>query len=349
MPSALITTASTGLSAAASAVARSSAAATSSAVGAHGRNEEDDDRVDAGVGEQRRQRRRVGLRRSPSRACRPGSRRSPRPAAPREARRASPRRAAAAPAPRPHTRRRRGCRARRRSSSRATRRPRGSGWVEKQRRDVDQLLERCRPEDAGLAEERVDGRVGACERRRVRARGPPAARRVPLLSARIGLRRATRRAIRAEAARVPERLEVEQDRARSPRRPPTTRADRSRTRRPCCRSRRTPRGRGPRARLPRAARGRAPRSATRSRCCPGGAARAANVALRLGAGDRDAEAVRADQPRAVRADEREQPLLALAPSLPDLGEARRDDDERPDARAAAPARPRRARRRRARR
>ena len=44
---------------------------------------------------------------------------------------------------------------------------------------------------------------------------------------------------------------------------------------------------------------------------PLGAERAAKVAFRLGAGDGDPEAVRADQPRAVRADEREQPLLPL--------------------------------------
>ena len=49
------------------------------------------------------------------------------------------------------------------------------------------------------------------------------------------------------------------------------------------------------------------------------------------AGDGDAEAVRPDQPRAVRADEREQPLLAVDPLAPRLGEARRDDDERPHA------------------
>ena len=64
---------------------------------------------------------------------------------------------------------------------------------------------------------------------------------------------------------------------------------------------------------------------------PLGAERAAKVAFRLGAGDRDTEAVRPDQPRAVRADEREQPLLALGALAPDLGEARRDDDERADA------------------
>ena len=46
---------------------------------------------------------------------------------------------------------------------------------------------------------------------------------------------------------------------------------------------------------------------------PGGAERDANVALRLGPVDGDAEAVRADQPCAMGADEGEQALLAVDP------------------------------------
>ena len=53
---------------------------------------------------------------------------------------------------------------------------------------------------------------------------------------------------------------------------------------------------------------------------PGGIARGAKVAFRPSAGHGDAEAVRADQPRAVRADEREQPRLPLDALLADLGE-----------------------------
>ena len=50
---------------------------------------------------------------------------------------------------------------------------------------------------------------------------------------------------------------------------------------------------------------------------PAGAERAAKVAFRLGAGDGDAEAVGPDQPRAVRAHQREQLAPgARAPSLP---------------------------------
>ena len=40
--------------------------------------------------------------------------------------------------------------------STATRRPGGTGCVERRARDVDQLLERARPNDAGLVEERID-------------------------------------------------------------------------------------------------------------------------------------------------------------------------------------------------
>ncbi len=81
---------------------------------------------------------------------------------------------------------------------------------------------------------------------------------------------------------------------------------------------------------------------------PLGAERAAKVAFRRGAGDGDAEAVRADQPRPVRANEREQPLLPLDALAADLGEAGRDDDERAHAARAARPPPRRARARRAR-
>ena len=61
---------------------------------------------------------------------------------------------------------------------------------------------------------------------------------------------------------------------------------------------------------------------------PGGSARGANVALRPSAGNGDAEAVRPDEPRAVRADEREQLLLPLGALRADLGEAGGDDAER---------------------
>src|SRR4029077_19334393 len=63
----------------------------------------------------------------------------------------------------------------------ATRRPRGTGWAERdgatptgrrlggeERRHVDQLVKRLRPDHARLVEERVDGHIRAGERRRVR-------------------------------------------------------------------------------------------------------------------------------------------------------------------------------------
>ena len=92
-----------------------------------------------------------------------------------------------------------------------TRRPRGSGWLESSARHVDQLLERPRPQT------RPPG--GRARRRPPRSRpaqpcasSPPCAPAAvaPALSARIGLRRATRRERRRELARVAERLEVEQ-------------------------------------------------------------------------------------------------------------------------------------------
>ena len=68
-------------------------------------------------------------------------------------------------------------------------------------------------------------------------------------------------------------------RDRCRRRPPTTRAGRSRRRRPCCRSRRRPTGRGRAPLRARAGRGRARPTARRSRSCPAGNARGANVAF----------------------------------------------------------------------
>ena len=208
---------------------------------------------------------------------------------------------------------------------------------------VDELLERAGAQHAGLAEERVDG--GRRSRRARRCASSRRARRrrvAPAFSARIGLRARDAAGERARTCAGCRTTRGRAGRGRCPGRPPTTRAGRSRRRRPCSRSRRRPRSRG-RARPPaRAARARARRSATRSRCCPGGSARGAKVAFRRGAGDGDAEAVRADQPRAVRAHEREQLLLALAALGAGLGEAGRDHAERADARARAPPRPRRA-------
>ena len=66
---------------------------------------------------------------------------------------------------------------------------------------------------------------------------------------------------------------------------------------------------------------------------PLGAERARERRVQSRAGDGDAEAVRPDQPRTVRAHERKQPLLPLDTFAADLGEAGRDDYERADAAA----------------
>ena len=106
-----------------------------------------------------------------------------------------------------------------------------------------------------------------------------------------------------------------------------------------------------RARPPRAAPGPARRSATRRRC----ARRERTPARRSRSGatplDGEAEAVRADQPRAVRAHQRQQLAPGARALGARLGEARRDHADRPDAgrerrcgRGDAPPRPARRRR-----
>ena len=226
---------------------------------------------------------RVGLGGRASRACRPGWRRSPRPAGAREPR-ASPRRAAAARARPPRRRRRRGSRDRRRSSARRRGVRAGAAGVESKRGDVDQLLERPGADHARLAEERVDGRLRAGERRGVRARRARAGAGRAALHREDRLRRATRRATgRTGAGSRTTRGRA--GRPRSPGRPPTTRAGRSRRRPPCSRSRRTPRararasGRLEQREPERAALRREADVARRGERAP------ANVAFRLGAAD----------------------------------------------------------------
>ena len=122
-------------------------------------------------------------------------------------------------------------------------------------RGVEQLLERVDADHAGLAEQRVDRDIGRRERGRVRRRGAAAG-----LGA-AALHRDDRLASRdapgqpGELARVPERLEVEQDDARCSGRSPSAAAGRCRSRRTCCRPRRT-----------RRCRSRARRSGSSARC-----------------------------------------------------------------------------------
>ena len=72
---------------------------------------------------------------------------------------------------------------------------------------------------------------------------------------------------------------------------------------------------------------------------PGGSARGANVAFRPSARNGDTEAVRADEPSAVRTNECEQPLLSVASLRTGLGEPGGDHAERRGLRdaSAAPA------------
>ena len=196
-----------------------------------------------------------------------------------------------------------------------------------QRRRVEELLERVGADHACLVEERVDRRVRAGECRRVRARRARAGRVAPALQREDRLRRATRRASARELPRVAERLEVEQDDVGLSGRPPSTRAGRSTRRRPCCRSRRTTRARG-RARPPaRAARARARRSA-READVPGRDRCARERRVQPDGRRGDPQAVRPEQPRPVRAHEREQLVLALRALAARLGEAGRDHAQR---------------------
>ncbi len=92
--------------------------------------------------------------------------------------------------------------------------PGGEGLVRQHLRGVEQLLERVDTDDARLSEEGVDGDVGRGERRRVRRGGARTGLRTSALDRDDGLapRDPTREP--GELARVPERLEVEEDHAR---------------------------------------------------------------------------------------------------------------------------------------
>ena len=189
-------------------------------------------------------------------------------------------------------------------------------------RDVDELLEALGPDHTRLVEERVDRGVRARERGRVRScrlrsRGrPPALEREDRLRARDAARDAR------ELARVAERFEVEDDQARlvvdlEPlehvvRGDVGLVADRDERREAdAARLGRLDHREPERAALRREADRAPPRRLRREGCVePRG-------------GCRDAEAVRADQPRAVRAHEREEPLLPLDALGADLREARR--------------------------
>ena len=196
-----------------------------------------------------------------------------------------------------------------------------------QRRDVDQLVERPRPDDARLAEECVDGDVRAGECRRVRTGCAAAGARRPALQRedRLAAREPARDA--GERAWVAERLEVEDDHlGLVVVFPPLEQVVRGDVRLVADRHERG----DPEAGRLRPLEQREPeRAALRGEADLAGreAARREGRVERDGRGG-DAEAVRAEQARAVLADEREEPLLPLGSLAARLGEAGRDDDER---------------------
>ena len=174
------------------------------------RHEEADHRVDAGIGDQRGQRRLVGRgRRRAEQVDRVGDARLGRDhlrGAPAPSRR---RAAAAQPgglarvgAENAETARVRQHRDTVAARQRLRREENGG---------VEQLFERAQPQHAGLPEERVDRRVGAGERGRVRAGGARAGatRSAPHRKDRLRARDPAGDA--GELARVPERLQVEED------------------------------------------------------------------------------------------------------------------------------------------
>ena len=230
---------------------------------------------------------------------------------------------------RARTRRRRGSRARRRSSARRRGGPRGSGW-----RESRTAASASSSSESASDHARLRGRARrppSSSRRARRCASPrraaPALVRPPFI-ARIGFLRATRRASAPELARVPERLEVEQDelglRVVLPVLEQVVRGDvrlvpdRDEGREP-----EPARGGLLEQREPERTALRREADVARAGSCAG-----AKVAFRPGAADEDAEAVRADQPRAVGAHEREQLLLA-ARAL-----ARRSRRSRPRSRRA---------------
>ena len=241
-----------------------------------------------------------------------GSRGSPRAAgASASARARLLRRAAAARARPPRRRRRRGCRARPAFVSSATRRPRGSGCVESSTAtssSSSSVSARITPAWWKSASTAV---VRAGERGGVRAGRPlPRARAAALhREDRLLARDAPREA--AELPRIAERLEVEQDRGRSSG-SSSQYSSRSFEETSALLPIETNAGEAEPARGGRLEEREAERAALRREAdVPGGERVRREGRVQARAGDDDAEAVRADQARAVRAHAREQLVLAL--------------------------------------
>ena len=215
--------------------------------------------------------------------------------------------------------------------STATRRPLGSRLVREQRGDVDQLLERGGADDAGLVEERVDGGLGAGERRGVRARRLlPGRRRAALeredrlrCGRRGGRARPKRRGLPNDSTYISTTSVASSSSHHSSRSfvetsallPIETNAE-------------SPSPRDSAA--SRSARPSAPLCEEKP-MLPAGAERAAKVAFRLGPATAMPRQLGPISRAPCDAHEREQLLLPLDSLAADLGEAGRDHDERADA------------------
>ena len=220
----------------------------------------------------------------------------------------------------------------------ATRRPGGSGWVESRvATSISSSSEPARMTPAWwksastAASEPASAAV--CE---LAARWPVAV--VPLLSARIGFRRATRRASRPNRRGLPNDSTYRSTTSvsSSSSHHSSRSFDDTSALLPIDTKAESPRPRDSVA--SRRARPRAP-DCDEKPMLPLGARRAGESGVEPRASDRDAETVRADEPGAVGTNEREQPILSFDPLAPELGEACGDHDERPHAaRAAHPRR-----------
>ena len=249
--------------------------------GDDGRDEEDDQCVETPVLEQRRNDATRTSAPSPSRAGRPDWRGLRRRVAAVAARPAFPRPSSGSSSPAASQ-----ASAQRIPSppafvSTPTRRPAWQRLAREQRSRVDQLLERVRADHAGLAEERVDRRIRAGERCRVRARRPGAGRR------RARLEREDRLAARDRAARAARTCaDCRTTRGRAGRRSVSSSSSHHSSRSfeetsallPIDTNAEKPRFRS--ERLLRAARDRARRSARRTRSARAAAARGPKVAFR---------------------------------------------------------------------
>ncbi len=186
-------------------------------------------------------------------------------------------------------------------------------WLRcKQRRHVEKLLERLRPQHSGLTKQRIDGGIRPRQRSGVRTRGTRARTRRPALQCEDRLRAGDAPSDTRELARIAERLEIEQDEIRAVvglppfqevvRRNVRLVADRDEGREPESASRSGLEHRE----AERAALGREADVPGRNR--PGGKGR-----VQAHGGRRDPETIGAEQPRSVCSHKREQFLLPSAP------------------------------------